>query len=49
MFLTRVHNRLIQPGTAQIADPNPPTPLRAATRAYDTALNDLIQQAGLAA
>ena len=51
MFLTRVHNRLIQSGTAQLADPNPPapTPLRAASRAYDTALNELIQQAGLAA
>jgi hypothetical protein len=51
MFLTRVHNRLIQSGTAQLTDPNPPapTPLRAASRAYDTALNELIQQGGLAA
>jgi hypothetical protein len=49
--LTRVHNRLLRTGTAQLADPNPPTPtpLRAATHAYDTALNELIQQAGLAA
>jgi hypothetical protein len=51
MFLTRVHNRLIRTGTAQLADPNPPTPapLRAAARAYDTALDELTRQAGLAA
>jgi hypothetical protein len=51
MFLTRVHNRLIQPGTAQLADPDPPapSPLRAAQRAYDTALDRLTHQAGLAA
>jgi len=49
MFLTRVHNRLIRTGTAHIFDPAPPTPtpLRAATRAYDTALDQLTQQAGL--
>jgi hypothetical protein len=51
MFLTRVHNRLIHTGEAQLADPQPPAPapLRAAARAYDTALNQLIQQSGLAA
>jgi hypothetical protein len=51
MFLTRVHSRLIRTGTAQLADPDPPTPtpLRAAVRAYDTALNELTQQTGLAA
>jgi len=51
MFLTRVHDRLIRTGTAHHADPDPPTPslLRAATRAYDTALNHLTQHAGLAA
>jgi hypothetical protein len=51
MFLTRVHNRLIRTGTAQLADPDPPapTPLRAAARAYNTALDDLTHQAGLAA
>jgi hypothetical protein len=51
MFLTRVHNRLLRTGTAQLADPNPPapTPLRAAARAYDAALDNLIRQAGLAA
>jgi hypothetical protein len=51
MFLTRVHNGLIRTGTAHLADPDPPapTPLHAAIRTYDTALNDLIHQAGLAA
>jgi hypothetical protein len=51
MFLTRVHNRLIRTGTAQLTDTNPPapTPLRAALRAYDTALDHLTQDAGLAA
>jgi hypothetical protein len=51
MFLTRVHNRLLRTGTAQLADPDPPapTPLRAAARAYDAALDDLTRQAGLAA
>jgi hypothetical protein len=51
MFLTRVHNRLIRTGAAQLADPQPPTPapLRAATRAYDSALDHLIRQAGLPA
>jgi hypothetical protein len=51
MFLTRVHNRLIRTGTAQLADPQPPapTPLRAALTAYDTALDQLTRQAGLAA
>ena len=51
MFLTRVHNRLIRAGTAQLTDPEPPalTPLRTALRAYDTAIEELTQQAGLAA
>jgi hypothetical protein len=50
-FLTRVHNRLIRTGEAQLADPQPPTPtpLRTAAHAYDTALDQLLRQAGLAA
>jgi hypothetical protein len=50
MFLTRVHNRLIRTGTAQLADPDPPapTPLRAASRAYDAALDELTRQTSLA-
>jgi hypothetical protein len=51
MLLTRLHDRLIRPATAQITDPDPPTPtpLRTAARAYHHALNQLINQAGLAA
>jgi hypothetical protein len=51
MFLTRVHNRLIRTGQAQLVDPQPPAPapLRAAARAYDAALDQLVQQSGLAA
>ena len=51
MFLTRVHNRLIRTGEAQVADPQPPAPapLRAAAHAYNTALDQLVRQAGLAA
>jgi hypothetical protein len=51
MFLTRVHDRLIRTGTAHHADRNPPTSsgLRAAVRAYDTALDELTHLAGLTA
>jgi len=51
MFLTRVHNRLIRTGEAQLADPQPPAPapLRAAARAYDAVLDQLLQQSSLAA
>jgi hypothetical protein len=48
MFLTRVHDRLIRTGTAHHTDPPAPTPLRTAIHAYDTALNQLTQHAGLA-
>lgn len=49
LFLTRVHDRLIRTGAAHLTDPDPPTrsPLRAAARAYHTALNDLTTTAGL--
>jgi hypothetical protein len=51
LFLTRVHERLIRTGTAQLADPDPPAPsrLRSADRAYHHALDQLAQHAGLAA
>jgi hypothetical protein len=51
MFLTRVHNRLIRTGTAQLTDTDPPapSPLRTASRTYNTAVDQLIRQAGLAA
>jgi hypothetical protein len=50
-YLTRVHDRLLRTGLAEITDPNPPMPtaLRAADRAYQAAIDDLARQAGLAA
>jgi hypothetical protein len=50
-FLTRVHDRLLRTGLAEITDPSPPasTALRAADSAYQAALDDLTRQAGLAA
>jgi hypothetical protein len=50
-FLTRVHDRVLRAGLAQITDPSPPAPtaLRAADRAYQAAIDDLARQAGLAA
>jgi hypothetical protein len=51
MLLTHVHTRLLQPGLAQLTDPDPPAPsqLRAAARAYQHALDQLTQEAGFAA
>ena len=50
-FLTRVHDRVLRTGLAQITDPSPPAPtaLRAADRAYRAAIDDLTRKAGLAA
>jgi hypothetical protein len=48
LFLTRVHDRLIRTGLADLTDPDQPTPLRTATRAYDKALDDYLRRAGLA-
>jgi hypothetical protein len=43
--------RLLQPGLAQLTDPDPPTPstLRTAARNYQRALDQLTQEAGFAA
>ena len=51
LFLTRLTQRLLIPGLAELTDPSPPAPsrLRAAARAYDAALDDLIRHAGIAA
>jgi hypothetical protein len=51
LFLTRLHNRFLRTGLAELTDPDPPAPsrLRAADRAYTTAFNTLTQHAGLAA
>jgi hypothetical protein len=51
LFLTRLTQRLLIPGLAELTDPSPPAPsrLRAAARAYEASLDDLTRQAGLAA
>lgn len=51
LFLTRLIGRMMIPGLAQLSDPGPPVlpRLRAAARAYETALDELSRQAGLAA
>jgi len=50
-YLTRVHDRLLRTGLAQLTDPSPPapTPLRTADRTYQAAIDELIRDAGLAA
>lgn len=51
MLLTHLQTRLLQPGLAQLTDPNPPAPstLRTAARAYQRALDRHARQAGFAA
>jgi hypothetical protein len=51
MLLDHVHTRLLLPGLAQLTDPDPPapSPLRTAARNYRQALDQLTQEAGLAA
>ena len=51
MLLTHIHTRLLLPGLAQLTDPDPPAPstLRTAARNYQRALDQLTQEAGLAA
>jgi hypothetical protein len=50
-FLTRLHDRVLRTGLAEITDPDPPasTALRAADRAYQAVIDDIIRHAGLAA
>ena len=51
MLLSHIHTRLLLPGLAQLTDPDPPAPttLRTAARNYSRALDQLSQEAGLAA
>jgi hypothetical protein len=53
LFLTRLHDRLIRTGLAELGarPPNPdqPSALRRASRAYDEAVDDCISRAGLTA
>jgi len=51
MLLSHVHTRLLLPGLAHLTDPDPPAPstLRTAAHNYRRALDQLTQEAGLAA
>jgi len=51
MLITHVQTRLLQPGLAQLTDPDPPapSPLRTAARNYQRTLNRFTQEAGFAA
>jgi hypothetical protein len=49
LFLTRTHDRLLRTGIAETHNTGTDSHLRAASRAYQTALNNLHHQAGLAA
>jgi hypothetical protein len=51
MILTHVQTRILQPGLAQLTDPDPPAPsaLHTAARNYQRALDQLTQEAGFAA
>ena len=46
-----MHDRVLRTGVAHLASPGPPvpTPLKAADRAYQAAIDDLARQAGIAA
>jgi len=49
LFLTRAHDRLLRTGLSETTDPASSSRLRAATLAYQKALDDLYARAGLAA
>lgn len=49
ILITRIQERLLPTGLAQQANPLLPTPLRKAARAYQTAIDNLITDQGIAA
>jgi hypothetical protein len=51
LFLTRLSQRFLIPGMAHVTGPSPPaaSALRAASRAYEAAIDDLVRDARLAA
>lgn len=50
MILTRIHDRVLPAGLAQLTQTTgPPSKLGAAVTAYQTAIDDIIHDAGLAA
>jgi hypothetical protein len=48
MFLTRIHDRILQTGIAELTGPEP-APLRKAATLYQAAIDELTQRAGIAA
>ena len=48
-FLTRIHDRLLPTGLADLADPHTNRPLRAAAIAYQKAIDNLATTTGIAA
>jgi hypothetical protein len=48
MFVTRVHDRILQTGLAELTGPNPAS-LRKAATICQAAIDDLTQRAGIAA
>ena len=48
MFLTRVHDRILRAGLAELTGPDA-APLRKAASIYQAAIDDLTQRAGIAA
>ena len=50
MFLTRVHDRILPAGLAELTSAStPPGKLRTTAAAYQAAIDDIIRDAGLAA
>jgi hypothetical protein len=49
LFLTRVHDRVLRTGLADLTDADHPTPLRTATKTYDRTVDDYLRRAGLTA
>jgi hypothetical protein len=51
LFLTRTHHRVLRDGLAELTEPTPTATrkIRAASNAYELALDDLLTRAGLAA
>jgi hypothetical protein len=49
IFLTRVHDRFLPTGLAEITDPTNTGPLRTAARHYQQAFDTLAEHCGLAA
>ena len=48
MFLTRIHDRLLPTGLAELTDPTP-GPLRTAANTYRKAIDTLARDTGIAA